>query len=75
MKVILLILSILLTILRVPFTIWYIVVGTFLKVPYVINKLAGNKIYSVEDNDAAHLATGLFSFEWASLVKFYHFKW
>lgn len=78
--------KVLLTILRVPFTIWYVVIGLFCKLLQLINrsmrfltklfKLKNNNYY-MEDKDSNFMLsfTAIITFEWASLTKFYHFKW
>lgn len=77
--------KVLLTILRVPFTIWYVVIGLFFKLLQLINrsmrfltklfKLKNNNYYlEGKDSNVMLLFTAIITFEWASLTKFYHFK-
>ena len=73
MKILKIIVKVLLTILKVPFTIWYVVFGFFVLIVSFLEGFGGMK------NDAKpetiSLVHGLLTFEWASLTKFYHFKW
>lgn len=80
MNVVKIILKVLLTIIRIPFTIWYIVVGLPWKVfSFIVNILGkiasvmGVKFDSMPDGIGFLVA--IITFEWASLVKFYHFHW
>ena len=66
--------KVLLTILRVPFTIWYVVIGLILKFLSVFEKL----MVKFGEKDKASLGgkvLAILTFEWASLVKFYHLYW
>lgn len=66
--------KVLLTILRVPFTIWYVVIGLILKFLSVVEKL----MVKFGEKDKASLGgkvLAILAFEWASLVKFYHLYW
>lgn len=66
--------KVLLTILRVPFTIWYVVIGLILKFLSVFEKL----MVKFGEKDKASLGgkvLAILAFEWASLVKFYHLCW
>lgn len=66
--------KVLLTILRIPFTIWYVVIGLILKFLSVVEEL----MVKFGEKDKASLGgkvLAILTFEWASLVKFYHFYW
>lgn len=66
--------KVLLTILRVPFTIWYVVIGLIIKFLTVMEKW----MVKFGEKDKASLGGKFFAivaFEWASLVKFYHLYW
>ena len=66
--------KVLLTILRIPFTIWYVVIGLILKFLSVVEEL----MVKFGEKDKASLGGKFFAilaFERASLVKFYHLYW
>lgn len=74
MDVVKTILKVLLTIIRVPFTIWYVVAGLVLKIITIFEKLmvwAGQ----ARGSSPLGLICAIVTFEWASIVKFYHFHW
>lgn len=74
MNVVKIILNVLLTIIRIPFTIWYVVIGLILKFLSVVEKL----MVKFGEKDKASLGgkvLAILAFEWASLVKFYHLYW
>ena len=56
------ILKILLTIIRIPFTVWYLLIGSVFWLGEKLSKLNLNTFYF------------LLSLEFASLTKIYHFK-
>ena len=66
--------KVLLTILRVPFTIWYVVIGLILKFLSVFEKLMV-KTGKLKKTFLGGIFTAILTFEWASLVKFYHLYW
>ena len=82
MEIVKLIFKILLTIIRIPFTIWYVVIGLPFWLFFLICKLFMKigLILGIKDNNMDLPAgiegtTAILTFEWVSLVKFYHFKW
>lgn len=74
MNVVKIILNVLLTIIRIPFTIWYVVIGLILKFLSVIEKLMV-KFGEIKEASLGGIVFAILTFEWASLVKFYHFYW
>lgn len=82
MNIVKLILKIILTIIRIPFTIWYVVMGLLFWVFFLICKcfkkiesILGIKDGSMDLPKGIEVTTAVLTFEWASLVKFYHFHW
>ena len=74
MNVVKIILNVLLTIIRIPFTIWYVVIGLLFKVLSIIESLMV-KTGELKKTFLDGIFTAILTFEWASLVKFYHFYW
>lgn len=82
MEIVKLIFKIILTIIRIPFTIWYVVMGLPFKALFLIShffswlaQLVGvSESFLVMDKGLGMLLA-IITFEWASLVKFYHFHW
>ena len=74
MNVVKIILNVLLTIIRIPFTIWYVVIGLLFKVLSIIESLMV-KTGELKKTFLVGIFTAILTFEWASLVKFYHFYW
>lgn len=75
MNVLKIILKVLLTILRVPFTVWYIVAGLILKVFILFGRLTQNVMKQGGLSSGFEVFAAVIAFEWASLVKFYHLHW
>lgn len=74
MNVVKIILNVLLTIIRIPFTIWYVVIGLLFKVLSIIESLMV-KTGELKKTFLGGIFTAILTFEWASLVKFYHLYW
>ena len=74
MNVVKIILNVLLTIIRIPFTIWYVVIGLLFKVLSIIESLMV-KTGKLKKTFLCGIFTAILTFEWASLVKFYHLYW
>ncbi len=75
MNVLKIILKVLLTIIRVPFTIWYVVLGLVFKF-FLLYEIAAIKLGVMQDHGTRmDFFVAITTFEWASLVKFYHFHW
>lgn len=72
MNVVKTILKVLLTIIRIPFTVWYIATGWLVHFCRIGSKIILGK---PEESDDMKKAEAILCFEWASLVKFYHLYW
>ena len=76
--------KVLLTILRIPCTVWYIILGCPLKLIYLLLVLRRKIAEWLNKSTPADIERSLSHFgmfeaiitlEWASLLKFYHFHW
>ncbi len=63
------ILKILLTIIRIPFTIWYVLTGWFFKIFALIGYAGSN-----DNANAFTWISSVFALEFASLTNFYHIR-
>ena len=66
MKVVKIILKVILTIIRIPFTIWYIIIGACWWLG-VVSKI-------LKRDSFANTVNAIITMEFASLTKFYHIK-
>lgn len=64
--------TVLLTIIRIPFTVWYIATGWFVHFCSI-----GLKIFLNKPDETSNMkkAEAILVFKWASLTKFYHLYW
>lgn len=75
MNVLMIILTVLLTIIRIPFTVWYIATGIFWKFILIV-EFCMRKYGSLPPSEAKmDFFVAIITFEWASLLKFFHFHW
>lgn len=72
MKVLKIIFRVILGIIQIPFTLWYILIGWFFKLALLLNKLNSTTFAIPEKGE---ISFAIFCMEFASLTKFYHLHW